>query len=1154
MRLFSMPDVGTKHRSNTNEKLKRKVPSLLLTAFASIFAAQSAMADVFINEIHYDNSGGDTGEAVEVAGDADTDLTGWSIVLYNGNNQQSYNTVNLSGSIPNQQDGFGTLDFTISGIQNGAPDGIALVDASNNLVQFLSYEGSFTATNGVANGVTSEDIGVSEASSTLVGDSLQLGGIGSVYADFSWEEASANTFAAVNTNQIFGGGGPQVDVAPTVISSTPSNNSGVNALDTNIDVSFSESVDLANGWYAIDCNISGAHTAIVTDGPQHYSLNPDTDFDFNEVCTVTVTASLVTDVDADDPPDAMESDYVFSFSTEVDSPIRINEVDADTSGSDTLEFIELYDGGAGNTSLDGLVVVLYNGSDSQSYNSAFDLNGYSTNAEGYFLLGNELVSPTPSIIINNNGLQNGADAVAIHVGDASDYENDTPVSALGLIDAIVYDTNDSNVTSLLDVLTPNQAQKNEDDADDKDAHSNARVPDGGAALDTSVYIAQLATPLASNVTEAEIFEIQGAGMSSPFAGGYVRTLSNVVTALDTNGFFMQTPEARSDLDENTSDGVYVFTGSLPTVVVGDMVDVEGQLIEFFGFTEYSRPLVSITSSGHALPAMVTFDANLPSPIQPQMENEVERFEGMIITFDGIASAATGRFGDTAVVAGDARAFRGPGIEFPGETGLPVWDGNPEIFEVDPNALGGDNPSIFAGQSVSATGPLGFSFGDYQVWPTELTLGEQPDLLVKVRDRADAEMIVGSLNMYRLFDNVDDGTGDEVIDADEYAIRLSKISRYVLNVMNAPDILAVSEVESISVLDTLAAEIEARDPSVQYTAHLQEGNDVGGIDVGFLTRSHITMDEVTQYGLDTILNFDGSLLNDRPPLLFKGRNTKDGSDFPIEVLVVHNRSLSGVDDSGRGARVRAKRMAQAQLVANLVQDIQTANPNVNLIITGDFNAYQFSDGYVDVVGQIKGTSVEADNLLWEQSPVSPELTNQVDSLPAEEQYSFIFRGSSQVLDHSLTTSNLNSMITDFGFTRGNSDVPASLVDDEADELRSSDHDGVVLFIKMDSDNDTIFDDADQCAATSIPETTPVKGLKPNYYALLDGDTIFDSVDSPYSREKRDFTIEDTAGCSCEQIAEKRGAGNVPAGALKHGCSLGLMKKWIRHVKYDEPFHG
>ncbi len=1154
MPVFSMPDIKTK------EKLKRKTPSLLLTAFASVFAAQSAMADVFINEIHYDNSGGDIGEAVEVAGDANTDLTGWSIVLYNGNNQQSYNTVNLSGSIPNQQDGFGTLDFAISGIQNGAPDGIALVDASNNLVQFLSYEGSFTASGGVADGVTSEDVGVSEPRNTLVGNSLQLSGTGSVYVDFSWEAASANTFATINTNQTFGGGGPQVDAAPTVISSTPSNNSGVNALDTSIDISFNESVDLANGWYAIDCNISGSHTAVVADGPQHYSLTPNTDFDFNEICTVTITASLVTDVDADDPPDTMESDYVFSFSTKVDSPIRINEVDADTAGSDTLEFIELYDGGVGNTSLDGLVVVLYNGSDSQSYNSAFDLDGYSTNAEGYFLLGNELVSPTPSIIINNNGIQNGADAVAIHVGDATDYENDTPVSALGLVDAIVYDTNDSNVAGLIDVLTPNQPQKNEDDADDKNSHSNARVPDGGTALDTGSYIAQLPTPLASNVTEAEIFEIQGAGMSSPFAGGYVRTLGNVVTALGTNGFFMQTPESRSDLDENTSDGVYVFTGSASTVVVGDMIDVEGQVIEYFGFTEYSRPLVTITSGGHSTPAIVTFDANTPSPIQPQMENEMERFEGMIITFDGIASAATGRFGDTAVVAGDTRAFRSPGIEFPGEVGLPIWDGNPEMFEVDPNALGGDNPTIFAGQSVSATGPLGFSFGDYQVWPTELTLGEQPDLLVKVRDRADAEMTVGSLNMFRLFDSVDDdGVSDEVIDADEYAIRLSKISRFVLNVMDAPDILAVSEVESLSVLETLAAEIEARDPSVQYTAYLEEGNDIGGIDVGFLTRSHIAMDEVTQYGLDTILDFDGSLLNDRPPLLFKGRNSKDGSDFPIEVLVVHNRSLGGISDSRRGPRVRAKRMAQAQLVANVVQDIQTTNPNVNLIVTGDFNAYQFSDGYVDVIGQIKGTSVEADNLLWEQSPVFPELTNQVNSLPAEEQYSFIFRGSSQVLDHSLTTSNLDRMITGFGFSRGNSDVPAILIDDDTDELRSSDHDGVVLFIKMDSDNDTIFDDADQCAATSIPETTPAKGLKPNYYALLGGDdliakTTFDSIDSPYSREKRDFTIEDTAGCSCEQIAEKRGAGNVPTGALKHGCSLGLMKKWIRHVKYDEPFNG
>ena len=95
-------------------------------------------------------------------------------------------------------------------------------------------------------------------------------------------------------------------------------------------------------WFQINCSKSGSHDATADSGPQHYQLDPLTDFQYDEICDVTITSTLVSDVDANDPPDVMESDVLFSFGTEVNSPIVINEVDADTAGSDTLEFIELY--------------------------------------------------------------------------------------------------------------------------------------------------------------------------------------------------------------------------------------------------------------------------------------------------------------------------------------------------------------------------------------------------------------------------------------------------------------------------------------------------------------------------------------------------------------------------------------------------------------------------------------------------------------------------------------------------------------------------------------------------------------------------------------------------------------------------------------------
>jgi VCBS repeat-containing protein len=159
---------------------------------------------LFINEIHYDNVGTDVGEAVEVAGLAGSSLSGWSLVLYNGNGGASYGTIALSGVIPNQDDGYGTLSFLVPNLQNGAPDGIALVNSLGQVVQFLSYEGVMTATNGPANGMTSTEIGGSQEPPPGIGFSLQLVGSGANYQDFTWTPVSADdSFGAVNQGQDF---------------------------------------------------------------------------------------------------------------------------------------------------------------------------------------------------------------------------------------------------------------------------------------------------------------------------------------------------------------------------------------------------------------------------------------------------------------------------------------------------------------------------------------------------------------------------------------------------------------------------------------------------------------------------------------------------------------------------------------------------------------------------------------------------------------------------------------------------------------------------------------------------------------------------------------------------------------------------------------
>lgn len=172
---------------------------------------------VFINELHYDNNGADANEGFEIAGPAGTDLSCYTVYFYNGSNGLVYGTLTLSGIIPDQSCGYGTLAFSFAAIQNGDPDGICLYNTcTSTVVQFLSYEGSFTALAGVANGMTSTDIGVFEDGTGLATESLQLTGNGQTYGDFSWAGSGAATFGAANTGQDFCAGCGGLDTEPAL--------------------------------------------------------------------------------------------------------------------------------------------------------------------------------------------------------------------------------------------------------------------------------------------------------------------------------------------------------------------------------------------------------------------------------------------------------------------------------------------------------------------------------------------------------------------------------------------------------------------------------------------------------------------------------------------------------------------------------------------------------------------------------------------------------------------------------------------------------------------------------------------------------------------------------------------------------------------------
>ncbi|MGH7494741.1 MAG: lamin tail domain-containing protein [bacterium] len=556
--------------------------------------------------------------------------------------------------------------------------------------------------------------------------------------------------------------------------------------------------------------------------------------------------------------------------------------------------------------------------------------------------------------------------------------------------------------------------------------------------------------LACPILTKEIFEIQGSGLVSPFATLSVTTEQNLVIALSANGFFMQTPASRSDNDSQTSDGIFVFTGSAPTVNVGDLVNVTGQVFEFFNFTEFSNnPSVTLVSSGNALPPAVQLDGSMPSASQPQSATEFERWEGMLVEISfGVVCASNQVFGsdpvaEVFIVAGPNRPFREPGIVFPGLPGLPVWDGNPELLELDLDRLGQPNAMIPAGCTFSATGVIGFEFGDYEFWPVQYSVNTLP-FPRAVRPRNSGEITVATLNMHRFFDDVDDPNLTEPVpSALEYANKLNKFSLYIRTLLDAPEILAVEEAENLNALQDLANRIQSDDAALVYAPYLAEGNDIGGIDVGFLVRNTVAVNAVTQLGATELFSLDNSRLHDRPPLLLDA--TLPGGQA-LSVVALHMRSLNGIDDAAQGPRVRQKRHEQAVSVANMIQGLQNGDPNIRLVITGDFNAFQFTDGYVDVLGQIMGTPANASQALIPGTDlVNPDLINKVQSLPADEQYSFVFAGSAQVLDHMLVSQALDTLVSGIQYARANADAAEILEPDGTTALRSSDHDGLVLYI-------------------------------------------------------------------------------------------------------------
>ena len=672
------------------------------------------------------------------------------------------------------------------------------------------------------------------------------------------------------------------------------------------------------------------------------------------------------------------------------------------------------------------------------------------------------------------------------------------------------------------------------------------------------------------VPRVAIHDIQGAGRVSPLDGATVVT-EGIVTAVKANAFFLQTAPGEQDANPATSEGIVVFTGSAPppAAAVGNRVIVAGRVDEFtpgsnpnqLSLTEIVTPSVTLLSASNTLPAPVlitTVQANSASQV-----DSLEPFEGMRVRFETLlatspldsfideteaTAVANGTF--HAVIDGLARPFREPGIgaldvtPIPGGVSPPRFDTNPERIRVQSRGqVDGPVIELDAGWRVTGlTGVLEYGFGAYTLLPdpdSPRSLGFGPGPRA-VSPRGEDEITIASYNMLRLYDDVDDPGSDVVLTEDAFFRRLFNAARTICSDLGAPDILALVEVENLNVLTRLAQAVNQSgvmgcEQWPQYVPYLQPGNDPGNINVGFLVRGRnvpvvnlprVQVQEVLQLGKNEVqANPDGStsLLNDRPPLLIRAVvNESGGESYPVTVVVNHLRSLNGVNStapgsngwSSEGARVRAKRASQARFLAEQIEARQSANPAEHLVVLGDFNAFEFNDGYADVMGIITGREAAASEVLNHvASPVTSPLTNMTLSLPPEERYSYVFEGNAQALDHVL----VNQALLDatprarIEHARINADFGLDTFGEITSRVGGSDHDPVVLFLPL-----TGFGNAN--LYTSVGGTSIVTGGKPvawEVFAANYGPTVaFDTlVTVELNLELPTLALEVPAGLAC-----------------------------------------
>ena len=544
-------------------------------------------------------------------------------------------------------------------------------------------------------------------------------------------------------------------------------------------------------------------------------------------------------------------------------------------------------------------------------------------------------------------------------------------------------------------------------------------------------------------TTAAIHEIQGSGLTSPLAGSTVTT-SGIVTAIDTNGFYIQDPAV--DADPSTSEGIFVFTGSAPTVAIGDSVNVTGTVVEFVApgavagtltVTELAGSLTILTlSTGNPLPAPASLSL-------PETDlTGLEKFEGMLVTIvSPLVTAPTNTFGEIWVVPSNGVGSTGlnargdilisAGAASFGNTDTVGGDFNPERIQID-RGLGQTIPDASVGATLnSVTGIVSYSFGNYEVLATAPVTVATPSPLAKTGTTLTGDTTHLLLANYDA-ENLDPGDG---------APRFATVANEIINRLNSPDVIALQNIQDnngptndavTSAALTLQMVVDAVNaaggPSYAFLDNPFIGDDTNGGEPGgnirtaYLFRTdHVSFiaGSLRTIGADgsaiaggpdpTHTDPDNPFFASRPPLaadfIFNGE--------VVTVVNVHfpTKGGSGVLAGSIQPPFNAgevQRAAQAQAVNTFVDALLTANPSARVIVTGNLNEFEFEQPLDVLKGTASISGYDGNSATATYTPGGTQvLSNLLDTLAAGERFNFLFDGNAVALGHILVSSGVSA---------------------------------------------------------------------------------------------------------------------------------------------------